>query len=127
MSGDTTKVLRFEIESHRQTELAIGVYLGSLAVSPDGALLAYTVRKSGRSVQVMPAAGGESREVSRTHATPLAVPITGGAPENMGISMNLIRFPRVHPDGRQIAFDSVVDTSELWTLDKFLPKAGAVR
>jgi Tol biopolymer transport system component len=51
------------------------------------------------------------------------VPLTGGEAENIGISMNRIRALRMHPDGRRIAFDSVVDPlSEVWVLENFLPK-----
>jgi Tol biopolymer transport system component len=54
------------------------------------------------------------------------VPLAGGEAENIGISMNRIRALRVHPDGRRIAFDSVVDArSEVWALENFLPKPTA--
>jgi len=34
----------------------------------------------------------------------------------------------MHPDGRRITFDSVIDaTSEVWALENFLPKARAAR
>jgi Tol biopolymer transport system component len=56
------------------------------------------------------------------------VPLAGGEAENIGISMNRIRGLRMHPDGRRIAFDSVVDPlSEVWVLENFLPKAGSRR
>jgi Tol biopolymer transport system component len=56
------------------------------------------------------------------------VPVAGGEAENIGISMNRIRTLRMHPDGRRIAFDSVVDPrSEVWVLENFLPKAGSKR
>jgi Tol biopolymer transport system component len=51
------------------------------------------------------------------------VPLAGGEAENISISMNRIRHLRVHPDGRRIAFDSIVDArSEVWALENFLPK-----
>jgi Tol biopolymer transport system component len=51
------------------------------------------------------------------------VPVAGGEPQNIGISASgRIRALRVRPDGRQIAFDSVVDAgSEIWALENFLP------
>lgn len=56
------------------------------------------------------------------------VPLAGGEAENIGISMDRIRELRIHPDGRRIAFDSVIDApSELWVLENFLPKANAAR
>ena len=51
------------------------------------------------------------------------VALAGGEAENIGISMNRIRALRIHPDGRRIAFDSVVDPRyEVWALENFLPK-----
>jgi len=56
------------------------------------------------------------------------VPAAGGEAENIGISMNRIRALRMHPDGRRITFDSVIDApSELWVLENFLPKPVARR
>jgi Tol biopolymer transport system component len=56
------------------------------------------------------------------------VPLAGGEAENIGVSINGIRGLSVHPDGRRIAFDSVVDAaSEVWALENFLPKAGSRR
>jgi Tol biopolymer transport system component len=56
------------------------------------------------------------------------VPLAGGEAENIGISMNRVRALRVHPEGRRIAFDWVVDApSEVWVLENFLPKAGSKR
>src|SRR5439155_20932466 len=113
-------------------------FVTSVAVSPDGLQLAYTVSDQpprSASIEVMPAAGGESREVFHIDAwlddysrfAGLAwspdqryllfvkpekaernprktllwrVPVAGGAAENVGISMDILRFPRIHPDGR---------------------------
>jgi Tol biopolymer transport system component len=84
-----------------------------LAWSPDQRYLFY-VRPEGDT-------GDGSKAVWR-------VPLAGGEAENIGISMNRIRALRVHPDGRQIAFDSVVDPrSEVWVLENFLPKPGSKR
>ena len=56
------------------------------------------------------------------------VPLAGGEAENIGISLNRIRGLQIHPDGRRIAFDSVVDAlSEVWALENFLPKARVAR
>jgi Tol biopolymer transport system component len=84
-----------------------------LAWSPDQRYL-FFVRPEG-------ATGDGSKAVWR-------VPLAGGEAENIGISMNRIRTLRMHPDGRRIAFDSVVDPrSEVWVLENFLPKARPVR
>jgi sugar lactone lactonase YvrE len=152
--------VRLDIDSHRETKLTpvgTGPWDGrlSLAVSPDGAQVAYV---GGASLVVAPAAGGEPRELVRFSGASspaemadglgLAwspdqrylffvkpeiraiwrVPVTGGEAENIGISMNRIRALRMNPDGRRIAFDSVIDApSELWVLENFLPKTVAAR
>jgi Tol biopolymer transport system component len=153
--------VRFDIDSRRETKLtpvgtgSWGRRPLSLAVSPDGAQIAYI---AGHSLAVAPAAGGESREL--IHFTDgssprelmdglgLAwspdqrylffvkpeiraiwrVPVSGGEAENIGISMHRIRALRIHPDGRRLAFDSVIDApSEVWALENFLPKTVAAR
>jgi Tol biopolymer transport system component len=155
--------VRFDIDSRRETRLTpVGNPTQkqhrqplSLAVSPDGAQIAYVGPES---LVVVPAAGGEPREVvrfsgasdpyERNDGLGLAwspdqrylffvkpdiraiwrVPVTGGEAENIGISMNRIRALRMHPDGRRITFDSVVDApSELWVLENFLPALKAAK
>jgi Tol biopolymer transport system component len=156
--------VRFDLDSRRETKLTPVSDGVSLAVSPDGTLVAYLLatQAAGRagSVVVAPAAGGESREVlrfsneSRTDASLVPrhveeglglawspdqrylffvrprisaiwrVPVADGEAQNIGVSMNGIGALRIHPDGRRIAFDSVVDApSEVWVLENFLPKA----
>lgn len=154
------KLMRFDIDSRRETELRRASEPGagalhSLAVSPDGAQLAYLRGGFNKALlEVMPAGGGEPREVFRykrnwprvglawtpdqryllfvrpesdeNWGTQLLwrVPVTGGEPENMGISMHMIGHPRVHPDGRRIAFSAMIRPSpELWALENFLPSA----
>jgi Tol biopolymer transport system component len=151
--------MRFDIDSRRETKLTpVGNRVLSLAVSPDGARVAYlnvsTSDPNVTSLVVTPAGGGDPREVirlsgdssarERTDGLGLAwspdqrylffvrpdiraiwrVPVAGGEAENIGVSMNRIHTLRMHPDGRRIAFDSVVDApSEVWALENFLPKA----
>lgn len=65
------RLMRFDIESRRETELKKDEWFISLALSPDGTQLAYlkSVRTNATDypsvVEVMPAAGGASREVYR--------------------------------------------------------------
>ena len=50
---------------------------------------------------------------------------SGAGLYSIGPTMQRIRFPSVHPDGRQIAFDSGTDKVrllELWVLENFLPE-----
>jgi Tol biopolymer transport system component len=145
-----TNLIRFEIDSHRETVLKSGAG-NSLALSPDGTQLVlhtYDGTPGGCHLEVMPASGGEVREVVRTgncnpsrlswspnndllfvrggNSTPNVlwrVPAAGGEPEQIGISMpGQIDHPQVHPDGHRITF-AVFDTgaSEEWTLEGFLP------
>jgi hypothetical protein len=129
--------MRFDIDTRRESELhsvAVPTEIVSLAVSPDGLQLA-TVFVGGI-VEVMPATGGQSREVFRPgtnseqftgalrHAlawtpdsrsllwvrgddrTLWKVPAAGGQPEKVGIPMQNIKNLALHPDGRQLVFDA---------------------
>jgi Tol biopolymer transport system component len=149
--------VRFDVDSRRETRLTP---LGSasehdnqpwsLAVSPDGAQIAFL--SPGR-VVVLPAAGGEPRELVRLAGSSdpyervdglggLAwspdqrylffvkpdiraiwrVSLAGGEAENVLSSKGRIRALRMHPDGRRLAFDLVDNPSELWVLENFLPR-----
>src|SRR5262249_15596436 len=51
------------------------------------------------------------------------LPFAGGGPENIGIALDVLQFPRIHPDGRRLVFESLnPESSELWVLENFLPK-----
>jgi Tol biopolymer transport system component len=158
--------VRFDIDSRKATRLTPVGDRVALAVSPDGAQVAYLGVSDYPTLVgalvVAPTTGGEPRAVAhfsgnstlrdRQEGLGLAwspdqrylffvrpsgdmgdgsmviwrVPIAGGEAESIGVSMNRIRALRMHPDGRRIAFDSVIDAlSELWALENFLPKADA--
>jgi Tol biopolymer transport system component len=154
---DRVRLMRFDIETRRESELKSVPASGSdisdivsLAVSPDGLQVAMVLL--GDIVEVMPAAGGPSREVFRPvgpegstgslrHAltwTPdqrfllwvrgdgslWKVPAAGGQPEKVGIPMENIKNLAVHPDGRQFVFDAATEepTREIWALDNFLAR-----
>ncbi len=51
------------------------------------------------------------------------VPVEGGPPKKTELSMNNLRFMRVHPDGRHIAFTAGERKSEVWVMENFLPAA----
>jgi Tol biopolymer transport system component len=152
------RLMRFDIEARRETELKRDEWFITVAISPDGRELAYVksvrtpeMRARGESpsmVEVMPASGGEAREVFRDKTwlsgaryNTLAwapdqrhllfvrqdgllwrVPVAGGEPQKMGISMNArIKSPAVHPDGKTIVFGTIeTDTNEIWALENFL-------
>jgi Tol biopolymer transport system component len=50
------------------------------------------------------------------------VPVTGGAPEETGISMDRLRQMGPHPDGQRITFTSGQRAVEVWVMENFLPK-----
>ena len=131
---DGQRLMRFDIERSQGTELRnvtfpAGREIVSLAVSPDGLQLATTL--IGGFVEVMPAAGGPSREVFRPAAPEMGtgslrqalswtpdgrfllwargdsslwkVPALGGYAEKVGLNMR-VKTPALHPDGRRLAF-----------------------
>jgi len=150
---DGAKLMRFDIETRRESELkSIGSccteFLG-LAVSPDGLWLAMVLAST---VEVMSAAGGQSREVFRPTSPELysgavrhalswtpdqrfllwvradgslwKVPALGGQAEKVGIPMENIKNLAVHPDGRQLVFDAATEepTEEIWALENFFSR-----
>ena len=118
------RILRYDLDSHREVELKKGEWFITLAVSPDGSQLAYlkSIRENTTeypsALEVMPTAGGPSREVYRnpvwlggdrynaltwtpdqrsllfirsvenTESILWRVPVAGGTPEKAGISLN---------------------------------------
>jgi Tol biopolymer transport system component len=167
-------LMRFDIDRRRAVELTRtradsggegGQHLfKSLAVSPDGARLAYA---HGEWLSVIPAAGGEPRRIFRRALDDgyafsrweLAwsadqryllfasdkddaglerggdrlwrVPVGGGEREATGLSSTdgaVASYLAVHPNGHRITFVKREDRSwELWALENFLPKTGAVK
>jgi Tol biopolymer transport system component len=150
--GASQQLARFDLVSQRETVLKRGQLL-SLAVSSDGARLAYAVvnpASSGWEIEIMPAAGGEARAVDLGAPRPDAirglawipdqrsllfvragrlwrVSVDGGEPVDTGLSRTLT--PHVHPDGRRIAFEAVdaPARTEVWVLENLLSKPRASR
>jgi Tol biopolymer transport system component len=52
------------------------------------------------------------------------IPVAGGEPEKLGISLKgVFKTPRIHPDGRRIAYESIEGSGdEVWALGNFLPE-----
>jgi Tol biopolymer transport system component len=118
-----------------------------IALSPDGSHLA-TRRTEGQDsvIDIRPAMGGEKREVYRVHAPQALhelqwardgrhliftviegereslwrIPVSGGGPQEMGISARAMGKVVVSPDGRHIAFVAVQGGSRIMALDHFL-------
>ena len=52
------------------------------------------------------------------------IPVNGGEPQKLDLSMRKLMHVRIHPDGRRIAFtgSSQPEKSEVWVMENFLPK-----
>jgi len=50
------------------------------------------------------------------------IPVEGGEPQKLGLSMDWLRHLRIHPDGKRVAFSSGHFTAEIWVMENFLPK-----
>ena len=133
-----------DLESGREKEVLASVY--RFCLSRDGRRLAYSSFDDAWDfIRVMPADGGEARDVFRQRRpsgriVSLAwtadmrwmlfarrgelwrVPAEGGTPEKVGLAMEDLRELRVHSDGRRIAFTAGKGKSEVWVMENFLPK-----
>jgi len=123
-----------------------------LALSPDGRQLAFVLRDSATrsaAIKIIPAAGGEVRELAagpryldvetggwspdgrylfivmgRRPSQLWRISVAGGEPQKLDVSMQRLRFPAVHPDGRRIVFDAGArrdSNREVWVMENFLP------
>ena len=50
------------------------------------------------------------------------VPITGGPPVSMGLTMDGLRDVSIHPDGKRIAFNAGWKRGEQWVMENLLPR-----
>jgi Tol biopolymer transport system component len=130
-------------------------YFSGVALSRDGGQLALAVHEEGSKVlKVLPAAGGEARDVLQGVQMPIPgsvawtpdglsllftrkpnprgsetelwlVPVQGGEPRKLDLTADNICDVRVHPDGRHIAYTAGEDRQEVWALSNFLPAAEA--
>jgi Tol biopolymer transport system component len=152
------RLVRREIASGQEQLLAADTGSGSLALSPDGSTLAFTVadqQAKATLLKVMPAAGGEARELlrlSEQEGIPVtgltwmpdggqilfikslkernelwAIPAEGGQPRKLNLAMKGLRALRFHRDGQQIAFTAGGYSAEVWVMENFLPVARAGR
>jgi len=84
----------------------------TIAWTPDGKFLLFTNSIPGgiNAVWLIPASGGQARELCRPQPTMYGV---------------LWRTLDVHPDGKRIAFDCFEYRHEVWAMENFLPTASA--
>ncbi len=159
-TGKRFSILARDLETGQERELHSvaepSFYPGGAALSRDGRQLAFAVRGESQStvLKVMPAAGGEARDLLREVRLPLGrstiawtpdglsvlfarepspgnsktelwqISVQGGEPRKLELAADGMRDVCVHPDGRHIAFTAGQDTSEVWVMENFLPVAG---
>lgn len=143
-------LIRRNLESGEEKELyrtrSRGSSVYEISLSPDERHVAFApFTDNGIQLMVVPAEGGTARELCPWTAGAfgmawtrdgrhllgvtslsgpqqlLSVPIDGGAPEPVGLTVRGIRSPSVHPDGRRIAFAGTQARAELWVIKNLLP------
>jgi hypothetical protein len=60
------------------------------------------------------------------------IPVDGGEPQEIGFGVHLLFRPRIHPDGRHVAFGSfgkiedfaknAIRDTGIWVMENILPK-----
>jgi Tol biopolymer transport system component len=154
-----TSIVVRDIETGQEKELhsvADPSHYGSGAVlSRDGQQMVFMVvvadtENRATALKVMPAAGGEARDLLRGVQLPFPAPIAwapdgrsvlsarkpnprdsktelwsisvqGGEPRKLDLAAENMRDLSVHPDGRHIAFTAGEERSEVWVMESFLP------
>jgi len=143
-----------DLETGREKEIyrpATRSQLKQLTLSPDGRWLALVssggAQEAATPLLVIPAAGGEPREVfkaSRPEAVEWTadgthllfasgselwrIPAEGGQPQRLGLKTVFANATlSVHPDGRRIAFTGGEQKHEIWVMENFLPPVRASR
>jgi Tol biopolymer transport system component len=149
---ELSQLFKRDIQSGQETELyrMNGRLPFVVSLSPDGQWLAVVSRKEQRAIQILPASGGQARDLySFEHSgghptchdwTPdgrsiifskkndgpgwglWRVSVDGGAPRSLGISTPYIEEVCVHPDGKRLVFGTSNGAGpELWVMENFLP------
>jgi Tol biopolymer transport system component len=128
-------------------------YCAGVALSRDGQQLAFAVREAENGsivIKVMPAAGGEARDLLGDAQMPFPgsvawtpdgrgvlfvkqpkpddsktelwlIPVKGGEPRKLDLTAENMGELCVHPDGHHIAFTAGQDKQEVWAMESFLP------
>jgi Tol biopolymer transport system component len=136
-------------------------FVSRLTLSPDGGRLAFVMAEDTKDrsmvLKVIPAAGGEARDVLRGVEMPFCeapiawtadgssllfikqaglhdqknelwlIPAQGGEPRRLELAAEGMRDICLHPDGRHIAFTSVQNKDGVWVLENFLPAPRAAK
>ena len=135
-----TQIMLREIESGTEKELYRGSGFLLLSHSPDGKWMAFINRGTGGFISIMPAAGGEPRELYKFKEkdsiqgirwTPNGkyilfeqkqakekkfrwwrIPMEGGEPQKLELECDTVFYTSFHPDGRHVVFSSSASTGE---------------
>jgi Tol biopolymer transport system component len=135
-------------------------FASRLTLSPDGSQLAFVMAadtEGSMVLKVMPAAGGEARDLLRGVRIPFCeapiawapdgqnllfarqpnppdrktelwlISVQGGEPRRLELAAEGMSDVCIHPDGRHIAFTEVKNRDEVWVLENFLPAPKAAK
>jgi Tol biopolymer transport system component len=155
--GTARRIMAYQMETGEEKELFRTVSPQSIAgmrlsLSPDGRQLAFVLHDPAKrleAVKIMPAGGGELRELVGGPRYPdinvggwspdgrylfivvgwpamrlWRVPAEGGEPQKLDVSMRYMRHPAVHPDGRRIVFYAGMRRDrepQVWVMENLLP------
>ena len=119
----------------------------NVPLSPDGRWLVF--RDKNRTLNLVPVAGGERREIFRLDSTNdrcfltwtpdsrhvlcsqdglvWRIPASGGEARKLAIPVKGLRQLCVHPDGKRVAMWVQEPGSEIWVLENFLPRMAGAR
>ena len=145
VSPPSTRLVRYDLVSKRETELGSGKYFSELAVSPDGTRLAYQVSENPVGyLAVMSSSGGPAKEIFRAanlnklewtpdgnsllftkYGSLWRVSAAGGPSEQLIPPLSGgIDTPMLHPDGKRFFYTLWEPRlSEVWALENFIPAA----
>jgi len=148
-------IVKRDLKTGQETQLASGTSGGVLALSPDDDYLVYWVSgKSVNTIMTVPTSGGTPREITQMNVlryidVSLAwtgdgrfllftkpnkdvtelwrVSIDGKQSESLGLAMKLLEHLNVRSDGKQLAFTGGEFSQEIWVMENFLPKEGGMK
>jgi Tol biopolymer transport system component len=154
-TAKTPSIVSHDLATGQEKQLHSSMYSSGVALSADGRQLAFAVRdaESGSDIlKVLPAAGGEARDLLRgvqlagsvawapdgqsvlftkqpSPGDPKTelwlIPAQGGEPRKLDLTAENMGDLSVHPDGRRIAFTAGTDRQEVWSMENFLPGLAA--
>ena len=141
-----TDIRRWDVATGQEDVLYAGPRSrGSIDLSTDGRWIAFYTASD--QLAVLPTTGGKARIVHRLASapSPISIPFVTWMPDNkhllfsgpgdglyqvhieteqvrqIGPLLKNVMYADIHPDGRQVAFTTTEDGTELWVMEGFLP------